>query len=122
MNINYTDIGVRVRKIRIEKGITQRKLADMIEMTTTHISHIENGTTKLGLPTIVDIANALDTTVDNLLCGSIKNSGGEYLGDLSEIISGCTPTEIRYAAEITKAALEALHRTKDPNTDSIKER
>jgi len=113
MDVNYKEIGERIRTLRIEKGWTQRKLADKIDMTTTHVSHIENGTTKLGLPTIIEIANALNTTVDHLLCDSIVQSGTEYTLEFAQLISDCSPLEIRYLTEICKAALDALRHAEE---------
>ena len=43
-----------------------------------------------------DIANALDTTVDRLLCDCINNSINEYSRELSELISDCSPIEMRF--------------------------
>ena len=111
LDINYKDIGKRIRSIRIEQKITQRKLADKINKTATHVSHIENGTTKLSLNAIVDIANALNTTVDRLLCDNINNSMNEYSRELSELIFDCSPLEIRFIIEITKPALDAFRRS-----------
>ncbi len=113
MTVNYKDIGERIRKLRLEKGWSQRRLADKIDMTTTHISHIENGTTKLGLPTIIEIANVLNTTVDHILCDSIVQSGAEHTHEFSQFLSGCTPLEIRYLTEISRAALAALRHVED---------
>ena len=121
MDINYNDIGRRIRDIRIKRKITQRRLADKIDKTTTHVSHIENGTTKLSLNTIVDIANALNTTVDLLLCDSINNSSNEYTSELSELVSDCSPLEMRFIIEITKPALEAFRRTEQAYKKSLED-
>ena len=107
MEINYADVGKRIRDIRIKRKMTQRKLADKIDITATHISHIENGTTKLSLNVIVDIANALNTTVDRLLCDSINNSSSAYACELSELISDCTPLEMRFIIDAYRRAEKA---------------
>ena len=121
LEINYADVGKRIRDIRIKRKMTQRKLADKIDITATHISHIENGTTKLSLNVIVDIANALNTTVDRLLCDSINNSSSAYACELSELISDCTPLEMRFIIEITKPALDAYRRAEKACKDSLED-
>lgn len=108
MKINYTDIGKRIRKARNKKGLTQGELAEMANVSSTHISHIENGATKLGLPTIVDIANALDITVDRLLCDSIPTAKHEFKNELSELYEHCSAQELRYLAELIPTALAAF--------------
>ena len=36
-------LGKLIRKLRQEKGLSLRKLADMVDMSYVNISHIENG-------------------------------------------------------------------------------
>ena len=121
LEINYSDVGKRIRDIRVKRKMTQRKLADKIDKTATHVSHIENGTTKLSLNVIVDIANALNTTVDRLLCDNVKNSTNAYACELSELISDCTPLEMRFIIEITKPALDAYRRAEKACKDSLED-
>lgn len=58
MEINYKDIGVLVKQERINKNITQEKLAELSGVSVTHMSNIENANTKLSLPVLINIANA----------------------------------------------------------------
>ena len=41
MEINYKDIGIRVKQERINKNITQEKLAEISGVSVTHMSNIE---------------------------------------------------------------------------------
>ena len=65
--IDYKFLGSRIRAVRLEKKITQEKLAEAAGVGVTHISHIETGNTKLSLPVFVDIAEALSVQTDELL-------------------------------------------------------
>ena len=58
--MNYYAIGQKIRKIRKAHGLSQEELAEKVGSSTTHMSHIETGNTKLSLPVFVDIANALE--------------------------------------------------------------
>lgn len=51
--------------------MTQANLADMTNVNTSHISNIETNKVKISLTLLVNICNALDTTVDYVL-------GNEY--------------------------------------------
>lgn len=42
MNIKKL-LGKKIQKIRKTRGITQEKLAELVELDTSSISHIENG-------------------------------------------------------------------------------
>ena len=83
MDINYKAIGVRIKAARARKGVTQGYIANLIGLSTPHISNIETGNTKLGLPTIIHLANVLDVSVDELLCDKlikvVKKNG--YAGE-----------------------------------------
>ena len=93
MEIDYHAIGMRIRRLRKEKKWTQEKLAEISHQEPSNISHIERGATKLSLPTIVNIANALGVTVDQLLFDSLIESKPLYENTASKILSGCTKQE-----------------------------
>ena len=59
MNIKK-DFGLRVKEIRIKKGITQYQLAEMTNIDPKHISHIETGRSFPKADLIEKIANALN--------------------------------------------------------------
>ena len=54
--ISYYEIGQRVRKFRKAYGLSQEELAEKVGISTTHMSHIETGNTKLSLQVLVDLA------------------------------------------------------------------
>ena len=43
--LNYKELGQRIKKYRIAKHLTQQSLAEKIECNTNNISHIERGMT-----------------------------------------------------------------------------
>ena len=72
LDIDYKAIGLRIKAARARKGLTQGNIANLTGLSTPHISNIETGNTKLGLPTIIHLANVLDVSVDELLCDKKK--------------------------------------------------
>jgi transcriptional regulator with XRE-family HTH domain len=60
-------LGLRVRELRSEKGISQEELAALTELDRTYISGIERGKRNLSLKNILRIASALDVTASQLL-------------------------------------------------------
>lgn len=89
MHINYKDIGNKIRYERKKQNITQEKLAELCNISIPHMSNIENANTKVSLPVLVDIANALNCTVDNLLCNSLNNNSMISDSIVNDILSGC---------------------------------
>lgn len=72
--MNYVDLGRRVRRQRQQFGWTQERLAESVNVSTSFIGHVERGTRKASLETLVSLANSLNVSLDYLLSGSLKNS------------------------------------------------
>lgn len=102
MDINYKAIGVRIKAARARKGVTQGYIANLIGLSTPHISNIETGNTKLGLPTIIHLANVLDVSVDELLCDNIKRSEKIFQNELADLLQDCTAQELHFITELIK--------------------
>ena len=114
MKIDYTGIGVRIRRLRKEQGLTQQKLAELSFQEPSNISHIERGATKLSLPTIVNIANALCVTVDDLLCDSLKSDKAAFSRLTENLLSDCSHTEMKIITETILSLKESMRKYKDP--------
>lgn len=102
MDINYKAIGVRIKAARARKGVTQGYIANLIGLSTPHISNIETGNTKLGLPTIIHLANVLDVSVDELLCDNIKRSEKIFQNELADLLKDCSAQELHFITELIK--------------------
>lgn len=72
--IDYAKLGLKIKEIRISKGLTQDTLAEMVSCNTSHISNVENNHTKVSLNVLLAIANALNTSIDYLLSDQYENS------------------------------------------------
>lgn len=73
------------------------------------MSHIETGNTKLSLPVLVEIARVLDIRTDDLLR---DNPGDKELSyhEISSVLEGCSPKQLRVITEIVKAAKAAMEK------------
>ena len=100
--MDYYNIGQKIRKIRKAHGLSQEELAERINISVTHMSHIETGNTKLSLPVFVDIATALDVKTDDLLGEHF--SANTSMDEISAVLESCTTQEARVIADIVKAA------------------
>ena len=85
VDIDYIAIGKRIRSARLAKKMTQETLSNMIDVTPTYISTIENGHTKLSLSTLLSIAQILDTTVDQLLYDNTPVLISQFDADIKEL-------------------------------------
>lgn len=108
MSIDYKALGKKVRIARLGCDLTQEQLAEQAGLSTTHISNIETGNTKLSLPSVVLIANVLNLSIDELLYGSISHSQTVYDKRAKELFDDCSETELRLLLEILEAAKSAI--------------
>ena len=60
-------IGERIKSIRESKGMTQNTLADMIHVSPSYISRIENSSSNLSIAFVCTIADALGVTPQDIL-------------------------------------------------------
>ena len=97
--MNYFEIGQKIRKYRKEKGLSQEQLAEKVNISVTHMSHIETANTKLSLPVLVDIATVLQVQTDQLLFDH-KPQG--TAAQLMQLAADCTPQQLDMIVELAK--------------------
>ena len=93
--MDYYKLGMRIRETRKKKAISQQELSYEIEYSIPHISHVENGSTKLSVDFLVKVANALDVTADQLLCDSLNHSDKVFQENILESLRDCSNQELR---------------------------
>lgn len=60
-------LGLVVRRVRQEAGITQEQLAHHVQIATAYVPRIEQGRTSLGFDTLVRLCDALAIEPSSLL-------------------------------------------------------
>ena len=70
--MDYVDLGKRVRARRTALNWTQEHLAQEIGVSTSFIGHIERGSRKASIDTLVMLANAMQISTYELLGGSLS--------------------------------------------------
>lgn len=106
--MDYKLLGQRIRAARLAAGLSQEQLAEMVGLTSQHISHTEVASTKISLPALVKIANALHTSVDRLLSDSIHDSKSYLMDDVQAVFSDCDPDEMYVMLEAADAVKKSI--------------
>ena len=107
MTLNYTIIGKRIKQARKRMKLTQENLAEKIDKCPSYISYIENGKKQLSLETLVDIANTLQVSADDLLSFNIEYKS-EAKSEFSSILENCSTYEKKVITDIAKALKQSL--------------
>ena len=85
-------LGNRIRKTRMNCGITQEKLAEMVDISTNFMSLIENGR-NMSVETLVKIADALGVTVDYLLSDTSQVQSNELTTKILQSVLSLNDSE-----------------------------
>ena len=102
--MDYYKIGQQIRKLRKAHGFSQEELAEKVDISVTHMSHIETGNTKLSLPVFLDIAQVLEVSTDELLGESGYESSSKALSEIAAVLECCSAKEAKVIVEIVKSA------------------
>ena len=106
--MNYYEIGQRIRRIRKARRLSQEELAEKVGMSTTHMSHIETGNTKLSLPVFVNIARALEVQTDCLLSDEPQDSITAAMRGISVILEECDGRQACIICDMVRAMKRAF--------------
>lgn len=66
-------IGESMKRARKKRGITGRKLADLTGYCPTQISQWENDKQRPSLVAVIDVADALGVSIDELIGHEVRN-------------------------------------------------
>lgn len=91
------EIGQRIIKRREYLGLSQKKLAEKIGLTTQFIYYAEHGKREMRLKNLLKLSIALETSVDYLLTGEITDKD---LFLLSEKLKPLTERQLRIIENI----------------------
>lgn len=111
-DIDYSGLGKRIKRHRLKAHLTQERLAEKIDVATSTIAHAENGTSKPSLPLLLKVANALNVTLDQLVCDSLTVVDTYIEKDIAELFVDCTTAEKLILRDIITATKEAIRNHK----------
>ena len=93
-------IGMRVKQAREMAGLTQERLAELLDVTAQYISGVERGAVGLSVPILLQLCSVLLVSSDFILLGDINISD----------VSGVTARLSRLSADHIKNVEEIINR------------
>ena len=76
-------IGARIKAARERVHLTQEQLAEIVDISPTHMSVIERGVKTPKLDTFIRIANALGVSADALPQDGVEHANDSIMAELS---------------------------------------
>lgn len=80
-------MGKRIKDLRVEKGLSQQELGDLIGVTKVSICGYESGGRTPSLETFIELADIFETSADYLLGREmtvVNENSKEYVGAVSD--------------------------------------
>ena len=122
MDLLYKHVGDNVRAARKKANVTQAKLAEALNLSTSHFSGMERGKKKFTIAHIVAIARYLDIPAATMLIG-LTNEGSEVdlpgdeilnfpvkqaAQDFCNLIRDCSQEEINAILDINRIMVSQM--------------
>ena len=107
-DLDFTNLGLRIKAMRKKRGFTQAKLAETVECSTPYISYIEQGRKSMSLEMFVLVANAINASADELLHDSLENTIAVSNHEFEFLLSDCSSYEMRLLLDIVRAAKKSM--------------
>lgn len=100
--MNYRLLGEKIKKERLNRGLTQEELAEKANLSVSFMGQIERGERKLSVDTLVKIGNSLGISFDYLLQSGQRLKHDTVIDELVYTLKGRTQNEIRMIIEVTR--------------------
>ncbi len=101
MEIDYKIIGERIKEARKNKGWSQERLSEEIDVAVAYISRVERGH-QVNLKRLAQISRVLDTSLEYLIGGTAIDAPNYLDKELYETLIKCTPAKQRLIYNIAK--------------------
>ena len=112
MALDYTIIGERIRNARIQKKITQEKLAEELDVSVPFVSRIERGSAHINLKRLSQICAVLKIDEGVILHGTSIDSKSYLSEEFYELLND-TPKEIqRLIYDVAKIIIKDAKKNK----------
>ena len=103
--LNFLEIGERIRRQREFLGYTREYMSDQLSVSENFCRDIEIGAKGMSIQTLAKLSNILKLSLDYILLGKDAN------GDMEPFIlmlNACRPEKRKYAEDILKSFLLAV--------------
>ena len=103
--IENCNIGSRVKQVRESAGLTQERLAELVDVTAQYLSGVERGAVGLSVPILLRLCSVLLVSSDFLLTGSTESSD---VTGITARLSRLPPEHIKNVEEILNRYIEGV--------------
>lgn len=102
MSLDKEILGKKIKQIRIEKGISQEKLSEKIDISPRQMCTIENGNSFPSIETFIKIAEILEININDFF-NLTPETNDKLRRDIYDLIQTSTIQELHLIKDIISA-------------------
>ena len=108
--MDFISLGKRIRDERLLLRLTLEKLAERVDKSINFLGQIERGEAKPSIETLVNIANALGTTIDYLLTDSMKTNDDNIAREINTLLKPINEIEKVFILDMIRRYIHHLNK------------
>lgn len=105
MILEQGKLGNTIRNARIENNLSQEKLAEMLDITPTHLKHLESEHRKPSIEVLFRLTKILHISLDTLLFPPASQRDSQ-LKELYVLLNSCEDNELNILEDIIRSMLK----------------
>lgn len=102
MKLDREVFGQKIRQIRLQRGFSQEKLSEEIDISPRHMCTIENGNSLPSVETFVKIAKILDIDINEFF-NLTPETNDDLKAEIYDLIQTSSHNELLLIKDIIKA-------------------
>lgn len=106
--IDWESVGKRVKMFRIRNKMSQEELAERVQISRIHIGYLERGERIPSVEVIVNVANALNVSADDILAENLLFADSIVSMDDIDFLADSTPQEYQILIRMMRYLKEIL--------------
>ena len=105
--VDFTKIGQRIKAARLEKGLNQSELGELVGCSNNHMSHVEVGQTKVSLSMLMKLSLVLEKDFDYFLMDTPYVRQERLIDtEILKKLKKCTPATLLSVSKIIDVLME----------------
>ena len=99
------NFGVRIKELRIKKGLTQAELAELVGIDAKHMSHIETGRSFPKADLIEKFSSQLDTDTTTMFFFQHLKPKRELIKEINQLLHKASDNDVKRLYKLVTAYL-----------------
>lgn len=105
MSLQRGVLGNAIRTARIHQGYTHEQLAELLNITPTHLKHIESEHRRPSIEVLLNVMELLHLSLDALVFPQSVEQN-EHIQNTYQLLTGCTEKELRVIDDLARSLMK----------------